>query len=673
VIEPGRSLWVEHGERWILGEVVSHEQGKGVDLRAEGGEVRRVREADVRLVSARPPGTSLAAHRQRVEAFEREARRQIAELWEILCEEGEGPEQAWELDELASFVARPEDGAFFDAVRRALQTDEVYFKRRAGRLAPGSPRQVAERRKQLEARQVREAKESALASALLGALEQGGAAGEVAPELHEALRLLDVAAAHGLEHPHHDRAVSLARRALGAVSSDASTSAFDALVRLGVYDPDENLLLRRHGIRVEHPAAVEVEAAELAEGAARSRGPLLEDLRPLAIDDAETLDVDDALAVEDAGGSYVLHVLISDVAGRVPLGSACAEEARKRGGSLYLPERRIAMLPEILSEGVLSLREGAERDVLDFRISLTREGRPYDVRIRPARVRIARQLTYDEVDAVLAGERQEEPEVTARLRLLAELAGKLRAERVRAGAVVWQPDEYKVRVDDGGGVRISRAPSDAPSRRLVAEAMVLAGAMAARFCKEHGIPAVYRIQEGEEGPELPSREAAVGRPALADIFARFRKMRPAELRMQPGRHYGLGVSSYLQVTSPIRRFQDYVMHVQLRSYACTGYAPLRPDDLLRQFAALEEQIRTNQRIMRESEAYWILKHYAARVGETVRAEVIAEVGERLRLFLLDSGYQTLWSPERSAPPGQVVELRIAGANPRTGRLVLEAA
>ena len=417
------------------------------------------------------------------------------------------------------------------------------------------------------------------------------------------------------------------------------------------------------------PESVQDDCKELLQSDALKQSPLDEDLCAYAIDDADTSDVDDALAIEVHEDYLVLHVLIADAAGLIPLNSQIGEEARKRGGTLYLPDGRIPMLPESLSEGVLSLGPGQDNQVLDFRIALTSDFRPYDIRIRMVRVPNIKRLSYAQVDGFLKDpESCDQPEQARDIAVLNELASHYQQERIRQGAMIWQPNDYKMTVDSEEQITITPVPVHSPARTLVAECMIMAGAMTARFCAENQIPTVFRVQSNTVRQN--KRKKLTYRPSLAEIYEQFRGMKPASLKLQPGPHAGLGVPQYVQITSPIRRYQDLVLHNQLRGYVQRGSPPLRAQALLELFSELEDLNRSNNRAMRNARSYWSLRHYAHQLGNEVEGEVTEVNGRVAKVFLLDSGYIANWIPGRSVAPGEIVRLKITAVDAENDQLIL---
>ncbi len=147
-------------------------------------------------------------------------------------------------------------------------------------------------------------------------------------------------------------------------------------------------------------------------------------------------------------------------------------------------------------------------------------------------------------------------------------------------------------------------------------------------------------------------------------------MKPATLKIQPDAHAGLGVPQYVQITSPIRRYQDLVLHSQLRGYAQRGSPPLRAQALLELFSELEELQRDNNRAMRRARGYWSLRYYSGKIGEIIEGEVTEVNGRIAKVFLLDSGYIAQWIPGRSVATGEVVRLKVTAVDAENDQLIL---
>src|SRR5436190_11195084 len=150
--------------------------------------------------------------------------------------------------------------------------------------------------------------------------------------------------------------------------------------------------------------------AEAREAAARFSEKDLdgrEDLtawQTITIDPIDARDFDDAisLTVDPKSKHWMLGVHIADVSHFAPPGSALDREARKRGTSVYLPQRVIPMFPEIISNSLASLQQGKVRYVKSALIDMTPTGQKTDVRLTNAAIKVGRRFTYEEVSAILA-------------------------------------------------------------------------------------------------------------------------------------------------------------------------------------------------------------------------------------------------------------------------------
>jgi len=359
------------------------------------------------------------------------------------------------------------------------------------------------------------------------------------------------------------------------------------------------------------PAAFSPEA--LAEAAALPRavrpgdlaargGPPRRDLRDLpfvTIDGEDARDFDDAVCLVEEGRRRRLFVAVADVSFYVAQGSAIDRDAYARGTSVYLPDRAVHMLPPELSEGICSLKAGANRLALTVEIPLSPEGRPLAPSFYPSVIRSRARLTYEQVHAFLAGEGGAEgggdrigPDVGRMLRAMEDLAGRLTLARADRGALDFDLPEARIVVQDGMPVRVEAAPRF-ESHRIIEEFMLLANTAVAEFLAERGAPFLFRIHEPpapdrlEEFEEAASRLlgrvrvsdrrdasarlqawAAAARGSRYERYVNMLLLRSLMLARYDARekgHFGLALSRYTHFTSPIRRYPDLVVHRVLKA------------------------------------------------------------------------------------------------------------
>src|SRR5262249_28737087 len=223
-------------------------------------------------------------------------------------------------------------------------------------------------------------------------------------------------------------------------------------------------IIRKYGLPTEFPKNVTDEANRIPKSVEQPMMDDRQDLRDkfiVTIDPDDARDFDDAINVEKIGngGRWRLGVHIADVSAYVRPDSALDREARRRGNSVYLPDRVIPMLPERLSNGVCSLNPGVDRLTFSVFIEFDNNGRAKHARFGRTVIRSAKRLTYKEAYAIL----QSKPngELSQRLHTAWELASLLRRKRFEHGSLDLDFPEVKVYVDPNGKpIRLERVEND---------------------------------------------------------------------------------------------------------------------------------------------------------------------------------------------------------------------
>lgn len=423
-----------------------------IEIELEGGQVKRVRSKDIRLLHPGPL-SSLSDLRPR--------EGELAEAWELL----EGSETT--LDELAELMFDELSPATVWAAWQQV-ADGLYFE--------GTPEAVRARtRAEVEQDKAEREAKSAAERDWQGFLERMK---QARPAPHDGERLQEVV-----------------RLALGEISGsrvlqalghqETAQNAHRALVQVGHWPQDYNPYPERNRLPTADP---DLPVPELLPEERLD----LTHLPAYAIDDEGNQDPDDALSLD--GERIWVHV--ADVAALVGPGSEMDREARARGSSQYMPERTVNMLPEAVT-GRLGLGLKLVSPALSFGFLCTESGELADIEIRPTLVRVQR-LTYEEVEPRLA----EEPFCQ-----LSALAERFRTRRKERNAAAIDLPEVNVRVRDGNV--IIRPLARLQSRALVMDAMLMAGEAAARFCMEREIPIPFATQPPPDKVEQPADLAAM--------------------------------------------------------------------------------------------------------------------------------------------------------------------
>ncbi len=346
-------------------------------------------------------------------------------------------------------------------------------------------------------------------------------------------------------------------------------------------------IIRKYDLPAEFPKDVVEEANQVSETVTEGMLDGREDLRQkfiVTIDPDDARDFDDAINVEKTdNGEWLLGVHIADVSAYVKPGSSLDREARRRGNSVYLPDRVIPMLPERLSNGVCSLNPQVNRLTRSVFIRFDKNGRAKNAHFAKSIIRSARRLTYKEAHAILKSNAGDE--LSKRLHTAWELASLLRRKRFEHGSLDLDFPEVKVRVDsEGRPVRLERVEND-ESHQLIEEFMLAANEAVARELRHRDIPTVYRVHEDPDPQKLAeyrefilsfgykvgdlSHRAEIqrflastrGKPEEQALkIGLLKSLKRARYAAQPLGHYGLAKANYLHFTSPIRRYADLVVH-----------------------------------------------------------------------------------------------------------------
>jgi ribonuclease R len=438
------------------------------------------------------------------------------------------------------------------------------------------------------------------------------------------------------------------------------------------------IAIHKHGIPHEFPDSVIEEAERVARQDLGKREDLTH-VPIVAIDPADARDHDDAVWAtpdDDPGneGGWKAIVAIADVSFYVRSGSALDKEARKRGNSVYFPDRVVPMLPETLSAEICSLKEGEDRAALVCHLQVSREGQLKSWRFSRARVRIAANIAYEDaqaaIDSSLGQERIEVssptcsmPEIEAEeppvdpaivestLKPLWACWRALFAAREKRAPLELDLPERHVVLDEKGRIASVAPRERLDAHRLIEDYMIAANVAAAKALEAKKAPVMYRDHEP------PSREKLV---ALKDYlktfgveFALGQVVRPATfnhiiermgeadfrpqvmeqiLRSQTQAyyspdnkgHFGLALGSYAHFTSPIRRYADLIVHRSLVRACGLGEGGLS-DSEAQSMEVTGELISQLERRAMEAERDTVDRYVAAylseRVGELVDCRI----------------------------------------------------
>jgi ribonuclease R len=385
------------------------------------------------------------------------------------------------------------------------------------------------------------------------------------------------------------------------------------LGRPGDNNVEMQSILADYDFPLDFPEAAEKEAAAI-KNPTKKELEGRKDFRKVTtftIDPADAKDFDDALSYRKLdNGLFEVGVHIADVSHYVTPGSAIDREAYERGTSVYLVDRTIPMLPEKLCNGVCSLRPNEDKLCFSVMMQMDSNAKVRNVWFGKTVIHSDQRLAYEEAQEIIDTQDGKGTDVGDAILELHKMATILRNERYKEGAINFESQEVKFRLDENAkpiGVYIKEQKE---ANWLIEEFMLLANrSVAERVGKtdrakgKSGKPQkaktfVYRVHD-EPNPEklntfvefvakLGFKMKVGNRKALADSYNRLfsdiagrgeeymidtiaiRTMSKAYYSTENIGHYGLAFPYYTHFTSPIRRYPDLMVHRLLERYLAGG-------------------------------------------------------------------------------------------------------
>ncbi len=382
--------------------------------------------------------------------------------------------------------------------------------------------------------------------------------------------------------------------------------------KAGENNAEMETILFEHKINYNFGEATEHEANMIArEAIPESELAKRRDFRQtltFTIDPFDAKDFDDAISFKVLPeGNYEIGVHIADVSYFVRPGGALDREAVERATSVYLVDRTIPMLPEVLSNGLCSLLPNVDRLTFAAVFVISKEGKVLDKWFGRTIIHSDRRYTYEEVDEILekgSGDYAEE------LITLNKLAKKFREGRFNRGSMAFETDDVKFKLDASGKPVEIVKMVQTDSHQLIEEFMLLANRKVAEYVfykdghdKKPGANTfIYRIHDMPNQEKIADlkkflknfdykfpKEKQLNTKNLNDLIAQaeakpeerlvkstiLRSMAKAIYTTKNIGHFSLAFPCYTHFTSPIRRYPDIMVHRLLQHYLDGGKSPDR--------------------------------------------------------------------------------------------------
>ncbi|MBB6478837.1 ribonuclease catalytic domain-containing protein [Spirochaeta isovalerica] len=563
-----------------------------IDIVLKGGKTKKVREKDIQLLHKGPTGN-----------FEelKETEGQIEEGWELLI--GEKPD----LEELSSLIfGQYTPSTAWQAYLLLNRT--IYFKGTVEEIIVCTPEEVEQASLAKKAKEEEQAQWQAFMERLKSRT--------TLPEDKTFFIDLENMA---YKKSRNSRILTELGRA------KTPENAHKTLLELGIWDYSINPWPNRYELSLKSSSA------ELSFFEDDERVDLTH-LESFAIDDEGNTDPDDAISID--GDRIWIH--IADAALLAPPDSDADLEASRRGANLYIPETTVSMLPPEATEKLgLGLHEISP--AFSFGLTFDPEMNVDDITLVLSNVKVTR-LTYSQADKMLD---------KGPLKDIYEVTSRYREKRISNGAVELSLPEAKIRADENNRVEIRPIP-ELESRKMVTDAMLMAGNAAALFAIRNEIPVPFATQPKPDFDKKPE-------PDPASQFASRKFMKRSRMSTVPEGHGGLGLDFYARATSPLRRYPDLIVLQQLRNHI-TGKPILNEDQVIERVALFESVSGTVVSAERKSNLHWKLV-YLLQNPEWKGSAVYVGKKEKQAVFLIpDLAMEVLMPVKKDLPLNGTIEI-----------------
>lgn len=426
------------------------------------------------------------------------------------------------------------------------------------------------------------------------------------------------------------------------------------LGQAGEHNTEMKSILYEKGFEIGFPDQVEAEAIQLE----KTEKPIpateitkRKDFRnttTFTIDPKDAKDFDDAISIKALpNGNYEIGVHIADVSHYVREKTALDQEAIKREFSVYLVDRTIPMLPEVLSNDICSLNPNEEKLTFSAVFEMAKKGTIISRWFGKTIIKSNKRFTYEAAQEILnagQGEYYED------LKILNNIAKELRHKKTLQGAIDFEQDEVAFELDDKGKPIKIYKKQRLDTHKLVEEYMLLANKEVAEFIfkaykkTNSSSPFLYRIHDLPDrekiqalsifvkalGYELPIKKTGISAKDLQNLFkqiegkaeesmiktAAVRSMAKAVYSTNNIGHFGLAFEFYTHFTSPIRRYPDLLVHRLLEKYLKKESLPKSDWIKYEKIAVLatEQEIRAAE-AERDSKKYKQIEFMQDKIGQ----------------------------------------------------------
>lgn len=464
------------------------------------------------------------------------------------------------------------------------------------------------------------------------------------------------------------------------------------LGKAGSHDIEMKTILINNGFELEFPEDVMREAEYLPARISPQEIEHRRDMRDVTtftVDPDDAKDFDDALSIRELeNGELEIGVHIADVTHYVRKDTPLDKEGYKRSTSVYLVDRVLPMLPERLSNDLCSLRPNVDRLAFSAIFVFNKNMKIIDRWFGKTVIHSDQRFTYDDAQQRIEGK---ENHLKKEVQQLAKIARYMRKQRYKQGAINFETDEVKFRLDEDGSPVEVFVKERKEAHMLIEDFMLLANKEVAAYISRKGkdqeIPFVYRVHE-EPDPDRVEELARFAREmgfdmnvSSPDEIARSYNRLAEETKKKPDLkllspiairtmskavyttdnigHYGLGFEHYTHFTSPIRRYSDVLSHRLLEANLEKGKAyRTSKAHLEEQCQHVSKQERNAVSAERESIKYKQVEYIERHIGEEFEGLISGIMDSGFFVELMDSLIEGMVPFETLDEPFDVADSRL---------------
>lgn len=337
-------------------------------------------------------------------------------------------------------------------------------------------------------------------------------------------------------------------------------------------------------------------------------------LDAFTIDDKGSYDFDDAISIKKVNNTYFLYVHITNFSNLFSNNSIYVKDAKRIINTIYAPSSNFNLYDRKLVD-LISLKANSIRPVLSIKFEL----KGLDIvscKIEKNIIKVSKNFTYEEFESLI--------EKSTDYTFLNNFTENLKIERLKKADFKFFNQEINIKFNKEKMLVINQV-KDLKSRRIISELMIIANLYCSRYFIANGLAGIFRSQKKSNNLET----------SIIDEnppFCFHRKVSPVDVSTRPEPHNGLGIESYMQITSPIRRFFDSINMRQISYFITEGKTLHDEKEIQEMLTTMLPQVATVREKSKKVYKLWILRYLEQIKAENISGYIYASLKDKYIIF-----------------------------------------